>query len=96
VSNLGAENAATKEKGVNEKMNGQKNIPGIIQGMKIRTYKGILDHKNPTCEVCQGNCFALYRGGKKERMQEIFFCKNCSILYELPLKKKCTFTEVKN
>jgi len=75
-------------------MTAQEEIPPIIQGMKIKTFQGLLDHKNPKCETCEKPCYALYRGGKKERMADFFVCKHCSILYTLPNKKRCTFTEV--
>ena len=69
-------------------------LPELIEGMKIRTFQGVLDHKNPTCEECNSHCYALYRGGKKEKMVEMFVCKNCNIIYTLPDKKKCVLTEV--
>lgn len=69
-------------------------LPNIVEGMSILNFEGLLDHKNPTCEQCGSHCYALYRGGKKERMADLFVCKNCSILYTLPSKKKCEFTEV--
>ena len=60
----------------------------------MRTFQGVLDHKNPRCESCSKHCFSLYRGGKKDRVEQIYFCKNCSIIYQLPNQKKCKFTEV--
>jgi len=69
-------------------------LPKIVQGMNIRTFQGLLDHKNPQCEECSSHCYALYRGGKKEKMVEMFVCKNCNIIYVLPDKKKCVLTEV--
>ncbi len=68
-------------------------LPNIVQGMSIRNFVGLLDHKNPTCEKCGSHCYALYRGGKKEKMADLFVCKNCNMLYTLPSKKKCEFTE---
>jgi len=68
-------------------------IPSVAQGMSIRNYDGLLDHKNPTCEECSTPCYALYRGGKKERMSDLFVCKSCNILYILSRKRKCEFTE---
>ena len=66
----------------------------IVQGMAIRTFDGVLNHKNPVCQECGSHCFALYSGGVKEKMAEMFVCKNCNIIYTLPEKKKCEFTEV--
>jgi len=66
----------------------------LFQGMKIRTFQGLLDHKNPKCEECTSHCYALYRGGKKEKMGDLFVCKNCDIIYALPDKKMCEFMEV--
>jgi len=65
-----------------------KGLPSIIQGMKVKTFSGILNHKNPTCEQCGSHCYALYRGGKKEKMADLFVCKNCNLLYTLPTTKK--------
>jgi len=67
----------------------------LFQGMKMRTFQGLLGHKNPKCEECRGHCYALYRGGKKERMGDMFVCKDCNIIYTLSEKKKCEFTEEK-
>ena len=61
--------------------------------MTIKTFTGLLDHKNPVCPQCGVHCFSLYQGGKKDRVQEIFICKNCKTIYELPENKKCEFTE---
>ncbi len=65
----------------------------VGQLAEIRTFQGMLDHKNPKCESCTGHCYSLYRGGKKERMREMFVCQDCGIIYLLPTKKKCKFTE---
>ena len=75
-------------------MTSVEEIPTIVQGMKIKTFQGLLDHKNPKCETCEKLCYALYRGGKKERIADFFVCKHCSIFYTLPNKKRCTLTEV--
>ncbi len=77
-----------------KKMVENTEIPRIVEGMSIRKFVGLLDHKNPTCELCGSHCYALYRGGKKEKMADLFVCKNCNFLYTLPDKKKCEFTEV--
>jgi len=69
-------------------------LPEIIEGMSIRTFHGVLAHKNPNCDECGNHCFAVYRGGRKEKMSEIFVCKNCNIFYALPAMKRCEFTEV--
>ena len=77
-----------------KKMVENTEIPRIVEGMSIQNYVGILDHKNPTCEKCGSHCYTLYRGGKKEKMTDLFVCKNCNILYTIPSKKRCEFTEV--
>ena len=69
-------------------------IPELTQGMNIEEFNGLLDHKNPKCSKCNCHCYTLYRGGKKERMGDMFVCKNCNIIYTLPAKKRCEFTEV--
>jgi len=69
-------------------------LPEITQGMGIRIFDGLLDHKNPKCRECGSHCFALYRGGRKEKITEMFVCKNCNIIYTLSEKKRCEFTEV--
>ena len=61
--------------------------------MTTKIFTGLLDHKNPVCTKCGVHCFSLYQGGKKDRVQDLFFCKNCNTIYELPEKKKCEFTE---
>jgi len=66
----------------------------LMEGMKIRIFQGLLNHKNPKCEECYRHCYSLYRGGKKEKMTEMYVCKNCNIIYTLPEKKKCEFTEM--
>ena len=66
----------------------------VGQSMELRTFSGLLDHKNPSCEVCFGRCMSLYSGGKKDRMSEMFLCNTCEIFYLLPSKKKCNLTEV--
>lgn len=62
--------------------------------MSIRTFPGLLHHKNPKCAECNSHCYALYSGGKKDRLAEMYVCKNCNIIFKLPSKKKCEFTEV--
>ena len=62
--------------------------------MVTRTFTGLLDHKNPVCPECRIRCFSLYQGGMKDRIKDLFICKNCKIIYKLPEKKKCEFTEV--
>jgi len=61
--------------------------------MVTKTFTGLLDHKNPICPDCKIRCFSLYQGGKKDKVQEMFICKNCQTIYELPEKKKCEYTE---
>ena len=65
-----------------------------FQGMEVRTFKGILDHKNPSCDMCSGHCYALYQGGKKDKLADMYVCKKCNIIYQLPTIKKCKFMEV--
>jgi len=65
----------------------------VDQQMDARPFRGLLDHKNPSCEVCLGRCMSLYSGGKKDRMSEMFLCSSCGIIYVLPPKKRCKFTE---
>ena len=66
----------------------------IASELKTIVFEGILEHKNPKCSKCQSNCFSLYQGGAKERLEKIFICKKCNILYTLPEKKKCDYMEV--
>ena len=61
--------------------------------LKTIVFDGILEHKNPKCSKCQGYCFALYQGGRKERVEEFFSCKKCNILYTMPSEKRCEFME---
>ena len=62
--------------------------------MIIKVFEGRLGHKNPSCEKCGRHTYALYRGGKKERLDDTFVCKTCSIIYKLPTPKKCEFSEM--
>jgi len=66
----------------------------VASGMTIKVFEGKLGHKNPSCEKCGSHTYALYRGGKKERLDDAFVCKVCSIIYKLPTPKKCDFSEV--
>ena len=66
----------------------------VDQQMETKMFLGVLDHKNPHCEVCSGHTMSLYSGGKKDRMSSTFLCSKCGIIYVLPPKKKCKFTEV--
>ncbi len=69
----------------------------IQQGMDVRTFEGILEHKNPICDECGNHCYSLYSGGKKERVSELYVCRNCKIIFTLPTKKQCEFTkEIQN
>jgi len=62
----------------------------------VKEFEGILGHKNPECEKCGNHTYALYQGGKKERMADAFACKRCNIIYKV-LSKNCEFTEeIKN
>jgi len=61
--------------------------------MKVKTFTGLLNHQNPSCEECGSHCFSLYSGGKKERVGDMYVCKNCKIIYSLPNSAKCEFTE---
>jgi len=40
----------------------------VDQEMETKTFQGLLDHKNPNCEVCFGHTMSLYSGGRKDRM----------------------------
>ena len=62
--------------------------------MTTKTFTGLLDHKNPVCPECKVPCFSLYQGGRKDKVEDLFICKNCQTIYQLPEKKKCEFTEV--
>jgi len=64
-----------------------------LQSPSYRTFEGVLSHKNPKCEECGRHCYQLYSGGNKETVTELFQCRNCNILYTLPNKKRCVFTE---
>jgi len=66
----------------------------VASELKTIVFEGILEHKNPKCSKCQSRCFSLYQGGAKERLEKIFICKKCNILYTLPEKKKCDLMEV--
>ena len=65
----------------------------ISSEMSIKVFQGSLGHKNPECEKCGSHTYALYRGGKKEKLVDAFVCKTCSVIYKLPNPKKCKFTE---
>ena len=65
----------------------------VTSEMTIKVFEGRLGHKNPECENCGSHTYALYRGGKKERLDDAFVCKACSIIYKLPNSKKCEFAE---
>jgi|TARA_B110000881_G_C18196086_1_gene327201 hypothetical protein len=66
----------------------------VASELKTIVFEGILEHKNPKCSKCQSHCFALYQGGAKERLEEVYICKKCNILYSLPGEKKCDLMEV--
>jgi len=66
----------------------------VASGMTIKVFEGRLGHKNPSCEKCGCHTYSLYRGGKKERLDDAFVCKICSIIYKLPNPKKCEYSEV--
>ena len=66
----------------------------VASGMTIKVFEGRLGHKNPSCEKCGRHTYSLYRGGKKERVDDTFVCKVCSIIYKLSNPKKCEFTEM--
>ncbi len=66
----------------------------VTSGMTIKVFEGRLGHKNPECESCGSHTYSLYHGGKKERLDDAFVCKRCSIIYKLPNQTKCEFTEV--
>ncbi len=60
----------------------------------IRTFDGKLTHKNPVCKECDRQCYSLYSGGRKDRLEDTFVCKKCNIIYKLPSPPKCLFSEV--
>jgi len=66
----------------------------VSQQMETKTFQGLLDHKNPNCEVCFGHTMSIYSGGRKDRMPGMYLCNKCGVIYVLPSKKKCKFTEV--
>ena len=77
--------------------NNQPHRKGIGGGVAMTTkiFQGLLAHKNPTCEICGVTCFSVYNGGTKDRIKDLFFCRKCKIMYQLPEKKICEFTEAK-
>lgn len=62
--------------------------------MSIRIFEGKLEHQNPICTECGRRCFTLYIGGRKDRIEDLYFCKSCNTIYQLPANKKCKFMEV--
>jgi len=32
-------------------------------------------------------------GGRKDKVQDLYFCKKCKIVYKLPSTKKCEYGE---
>ncbi len=60
----------------------------------MKTFEGMLGHKNPECEKCGSHTYAIYQGGNKEKLADAFVCKVCNIIYKLPTPKKCEFSEV--
>ena len=61
----------------------------VTSKMTIKVFEGRLSHKNPSCEKCGNHTYSLYQGGKKEKLEDAFVCKTCSIIYKLPTPKKC-------
>jgi len=57
--------------------------------MSIRIFDGELIHQNPICTECNIRCYTLYVGGKKDKIDDLYFCKKCKIIYKLPPNKKC-------
>lgn len=66
----------------------------VATEVTVIEFGGVLGHKNPECEKCGNHTYALYQGGKKERLPDAFTCKRCSVIYKLSKSKKCEFTEV--
>ena len=62
--------------------------------MNVRIFEGELTHQNPICAKCSNHCYTLYAGGRKDRVEDMYFCKRCKIIYKVPSKKKCKYTEV--
>ena len=70
------------------------NCKMVASKMIIKVFEGRLGHKNPLCEKCGNHTYALYQGGKKERLDDTFVCKSCNIIYKLPNPKKCNLSEM--
>lgn len=62
--------------------------------MSVRIFDGELVHQNPNCTRCGSRCYTLYSGGRKDKVDGLYFCKKCKIIYKLPPKKKCKYSEV--
>jgi hypothetical protein len=69
------------------------NCKMVASKITIKVFEGRLGHKNPLCEKCGNHTYALYQGGKKEKLDDAFVCKTCSIIYKLPTPKKCELVE---
>ena len=61
--------------------------------MSIRIFEGELTHQNPICTECNNHTYTLYVGGRKDKVENMFFCKKCEIIYKLPTRKKCKDVE---
>jgi hypothetical protein len=57
--------------------------------MKIRNFEGQLTHQNPVCTMCNGHCYSLYIGGRKDKISDVFYCKKCKIAYVVSEEKRC-------
>ena len=44
-------------------------VSNIQDGMTV-IFEGKLGHKNPECEKCGNHTYALYQGGKKEKLND--------------------------
>ena len=57
--------------------------------MSIKTFDGELVHQNPICTKCNNHTYTLYIGGRKDKVEGMYFCKKCKIIYKLPSTRKC-------
>jgi len=63
---------------------------------QAKDFHGYLEHKNPICEECGRHCYSIYSGGNKERVLDVYICRNCKIVFCIHDEKKCEFVGGKN
>jgi len=56
--------------------------------MKVRVYSGPLTPQHPLCTSCGIKTYAMYFGGRKDKISNLFYCKRCNTLYKLPNRKR--------